>query len=421
MKTLELINNIRNGSYDQRILDIYTDESRLEYQRKRYISLLQEHLERFGESDVIIVSTPGRSELTGNHTDHQHGQVLACSINLDILAVASKSRKMQIYSSGRFLGKIDSLEYDPKQQGTSVALVKGVLSCLKKNGYAYGNANVVMTSDVLVGSGLSSSAAFEVMIGNIMSHLYNDGMIDQVSIAKYAQYAENEYFGKPSGLMDQCACALGGVAYIDFKDNSNPQIERVSFDLNSYGYSLCIVNTAGSHSNLTGEYASIPSEMKEVASFFGRDFLREVDEQKVLDNIAELRKTCSDRSVLRALHMLEEDKRVVRQLANIKAGDFSGFLQTIRDSGNSSFKYLQNVYVSSEPQNQPISLALELSDIILADKGASRVHGGGFAGTIQAFVRNDILDEYRSRMEQVFGEGSCHIMHINNYGAVRVI
>ncbi|MBR0136992.1 MAG: galactokinase [Erysipelotrichaceae bacterium] len=421
MKTLELINNIESGKLDQRILDIYTDESRLDYQRKRYVALLKEHYERFGESDVIIVSAPGRSELIGNHTDHQHGQVLACSLNIDILAVASRSRKMQIYSSGRFLGRIDSIDYDPKQKGTSVALVKGVLNCLKENGYVYGNANVVMTSDVLVGSGLSSSAAFEIMIGNIMSHLYNDGMIDQVTLAKYAQKSENEFFGKPSGLMDQCACALGGVAYIDFKDTSNPQIEKVNFDLNGYGYSLCIVNTAGSHSNLTGEYAAIPAEMKQIASYFGKEYLREVDEQQVLDNISELRKKYSDRAVLRALHMLEEDKRVEKQLANIKAGDFNEFLETTKASGNSSFKYLQNVYVSADPKTQPISLALQLSEIILKDKGASRVHGGGFAGTIQAFVRNDIVDEYKKKMEEVFGEGNCLIMHINNYGAVRVI
>ncbi|MBQ1878060.1 MAG: galactokinase, partial [Erysipelotrichaceae bacterium] len=207
MKTLDIIKDIENGKYDSRLMDIYTDSSRLEYQRKRYIALLQEHMERFGECDVMIISAPGRSEITGNHTDHQNGCVLACSLNLDILAVASKSRNMNIYSNGRFLGKIDSIEYSEKQKGTSVALVKGILNCLKQGGYSYGNANVVMRSDVLVGSGLSSSAAFEIMIGNIMSHLYNDGMIDQVTLARYAQKAENEYFGKPCGLMDQCACA----------------------------------------------------------------------------------------------------------------------------------------------------------------------------------------------------------------------
>ena len=423
MKVTALINDFKSGLNDSLLLDFYVDESMIESQRKRYVSLLTEYLTKFGDDDVIVVSVPGRSELTGNHTDHQHGCVLACSINLDIICVAARADKMEIYSNGQFISGVsaEDTSYDPAQQHTSAALVRGVLHCLKENGYNIGNFRAVMRSNVLVGSGLSSSAAFEVMTGTVASYLFNDGNVPKVKIAKYSQYAENRYFGKPCGLMDQCACALGGIAYIDFRDPQDPLIETVDFKLNEFGYSLCIVNTGGSHSKLTGEYAAITEEMKQIANFFNEDVLRDVTARQIVNNMKLLRDNYGDRAIMRSLHMINENERVEKQLVNTREGNIRGFLDIIKESGNSSFKYLQNVYTSADLSYQPLSLGLMLSENYLDDEEACRVHGGGFAGTIQAFVKNEHVRGYKEYMDKVFGKDSCIVLQVNSHGSDRVL
>ncbi len=423
MKTKSLIADFKSGKYNQKLLEIYTDEQVIPQEVSRYIDLLNEHLDLFGEQDVSIISVPGRSEITGNHTDHQNGRVLACSINLDIVAVVSKSDSFNCYSTGRLIRDVDinDLSFNQKQTGTSTALIKGVLTKLVENDYNIGNVNVVMRSNVPVGSGLSSSAAFEVMIGNIMNYMFNDGKIPQVEIAKYSQFAENVYFGKPSGLMDQCACAYGGLVYIDFESLQQPKIKNINLNLKEHGYSLCIIKTGGSHSDLTTDYAAIPNEMKKVANYFHKQVLRQVSVDDVLKHLDQIREQCGDRAVLRALHMLQEDERVEQQLLNITNNDFEKFLKTIKESGDSSYKYLQNIYSNKDITTQPIALALLLSEMYLKDTGVARVHGGGFAGTIQAFVKNECVYGYKGYMEQFFGKDSCLILQINNKGAHKVM
>ena len=420
MKVTALINDFKSGKNDSLLLDFYVDESMIESQRKRYVSLLNEYLTKFGDEEVIILSVPGRSELTGNHTDHQHGCVLACSINLDIICVAAPADKMEIYSNGQFISGVsaEDTSCDPAQQHTSAALVRGVLNRLEANSYKIGNFHAVMRSNVLVGSGLSSSAAFEVMIGTIASYLFNDGKVPKVEIAKYSQYAENKYFGKPCGLMDQCACALGGIAYIDFRDPADPVIETVDFKLNEFGYSLCIVNTGGSHSKLTGEYAAITEEMGNIAHFFNEDVLRDVTVRQILNNMKLLRDNYGDRAILRAIHMINENDRVEKQLVNTREGNIKGFLDVIKASGNSSFKYLQNVYTNADLAYQPLSLALLLSENCLGEDEACRVHGGGFAGTIQAFVPLTRVDAFCAEMDRLLGAKSCHRLSIRPVGGV---
>lgn len=300
-------------------------------------------------------------------------------------------------------------------------MVRGVLAKLKELGYQLGGFNAYVTSDVLMGAGLSSSAAFETLIGTIIDGLYNDMRIDMVTIAKVGQYAENVYFGKPCGLMDQCACAVGGLIEIDFKDPSKPIVEHIDVDFSKYHHSLCIVDTKGSHADLTDAYGAVPAEMKVVAKYFGKEVLREVDKNEFYANIANVRKVCNDRAVLRAIHFFNEDARVERIVKDLKNDDFSGFKQGIKQSGDSSYKYLQNVYASFDSDHQAIAIGIAISDMLLKDHGVCRVHGGGFAGTIQAFVEDDFVVEYKTGIEKVFGNGSCHVLKVRKYGGCKVM
>ena len=290
-----------------------------------------------------------------------------------------------------------------------------------ERGYSVGGFRAYATSDVLIGAGLSSSAAFEILIGTILSGLYNDRSISAIEIAIIGQYAENVYFGKPCGLMDQMACSVGNLVHIDFKDPKNPEVEKLNFNMSEHGYSLCITDTKGSHADLTDEYAAVPQEMKAVAKYFGKEVLRDVSYADVIKEIASLRKALGDRSVLRAVHFLCENERVVKEVNALKRGDMNLFLNTVKESGDSSFKYLQNVYSNHDVENQNISIALMMSDILLKTEGVSRVHGGGFAGTIQAFVKNDFVETYKAQMDHIFGEGSCKDLRIRKYGGMKVI
>ena len=356
-------------------------------------------------------------------TIHQHGCVLAGSINLDAIGVVARQDDVINVVSDSFNIKpiyLNDLDKKDEEEGTSEGLIRGVVSKLKELGYNIGGFKAFITSDVLVGAGLSSSAAFETIIGTIIDGLYNDMSIDMVTIAKVGQYAENVYFGKPCGLMDQCASSVGALIHIDFKDNDHPVVEKVDVDFSSFHHSLCIVDVHASHADLTDDYAAIPTEMKEVAHFFGKEFLREVSEEEFKAHIPELREKMSDRCVIRALHFFKEDARVEKAVLALKNNDFDTFKSVIKSSGDSSYKYLQNIYSNHDETNQAVSIALGLSEDILGDKGVCRVHGGGFAGTIQAFVEDDYVETYKNEIEKYFGEGSCHILKVRKYGGKKV-
>lgn len=423
--TRVFMDEFRNGVYQQRLKEIYVDEAVLDYQEGRYIKALESFEKIYGEQNVEIYSAPGRSEVGGNHTDHQHGKVLATSLNLDAIAIVAKTENnvITMKSEGYRALEVDLSELEPQkgEEGGSKGLIRGVAAGLKQHGYQIGGFQAYVCSDVLSGSGMSSSAAYEVLVGNILSGLYNDMQIDPVLIAQVSQYAENVYFGKPCGLMDQMACSVGGLINIDFADPSKPVVKRVNVDFEAYGYSLCLVDTKGSHADLTPDYAAVPAEMKSVAAYFGKSVLREVDEKEFYREIPKLRTRVGDRAVLRAIHLFEENKRVDGQVAALEAGDFELFKKLIRASGDSSFKYLQNVYSNHKLQEQGVSLGLAVSDIVLGDRGVNRVHGGGFAGTIQAFVPNDMVKEYKETLDGVFGEGACLVLKVRSCGGVKVV
>lgn len=422
----EIKKTIESGGLDGKLKELYVDADMIFAQRKRFLGSLAQFEKNFSSKDVSIFSSPGRSEISGNHTDHQHGMAVAAAVNMDVLCVAAKnsSHTVCVISEGYEPFRIDSrnLEIVKQEEGTTVALIKGILSGMKENGFEIGGFDCYMTSSVLQGSGLSSSAAFENAIGTIVNYFFNGGKIHPTEIAKISKFAENVYFGKPSGLLDQIASSTGGLITIDFKDPENPLVKKIDVDFERFGSTLCIVDTKGSHAELTDEYAAIPKEMKTVASFFKKTHLRNVDSSDFYENIAELRKTCSDRAILRAIHFFTEEENVSHISDCLEKNDFEGFLHFIKKSGNSSFKFLQNIYSTKHPEIQNISLALALSEHLLEDgNGVARVHGGGFAGTIQAFVRNDFVPTYRENIEAVFDKGSCHTLKIRPCGSVNVI
>lgn len=425
MLASQLITQFENNEYNEMLVDLYEDPSMLAMQQERYINALKKFIELYGDKEVQIYSAAGRSEVSGNHTDHQHGRVLAASVNLDSIAIVhpTDDNVIRVVSDGFDIAPVDLNELDvvDAEEGTSEALIRGVAAALKAEGWKLGGFEGFITSNVLAGAGLSSSASFEVLIGTILSGLYNNEDIDMVTIAKASQVAENKYFGKPCGLMDQCACAVGGLISIDFQDPSKPVVHPVDADFSKFGYSLCIVDTKGSHADLTHEYAAVPAEMKQVAALLGKEVLREVDEADLYANLAKIREAAGDRAVLRAIHFFNENERVPQVVSALESGDFDGFLQGIQASGNSSFKYLQNVFAASDPVNQAVSLGLARSDELLGGHGVSRVHGGGFAGTIQAFVEEDFTDTYKEELDKVFGEGSCHVLKVRKKGGTRVL
>lgn len=417
---------ISSGSLNARISDITQDDSRLELEQSRYIEAVNRFIELYGDREVSIFSAPGRSEISGNHTDHQHGHVLAASINRDAIAVASvrDDRIVRVVSGSSPIITIDlsKLDKDESEFGTTVALIRGVIRGIIDRGYVIGGFDCYITSEVLIGAGLSSSAAFETVIGTVVNGFYNDMKISAIEIAQIGQFAENVFFGKPCGLMDQMACSVGSLVHIDFADPENPIVEAVDFDLDKYGMSLVITDTKGSHSDLTADYAAVPAEMGSVAAFFGKKFLNDVPEEDVISRIGDVRKKCGDRAVLRALHFYNENRRVKAIVDAIKADDIEGFLNGIRSSGDSSFKYLQNVYTNNDINHQNVSVALLMSDVKLnGNKGVARVHGGGFAGTIQAFVKNEAVEDYKNSMEQIFGEGTSSVLKIRKYGGIKVL
>ena len=423
MKPYELINLLNNGGLDK-YAALY---SNIDATRVRFIEAIEAFVAEFGsDRDIAIFSVPGRSEIVGNHTDHNCGKVMAGAINRDIVAIAAKNNDgaVRFFSEKYSMDTIKLSDVSVPanfRKFTSRALIAGMAHSLVNAGHEIGGFDTYTCTEVLKGSGLSSSAAFEVMVGNIFNHFYNGGRIDNQEIAKHAQYAENVYFGKPCGLMDQMACAVGGFVYIDFENNSSPIVESVDFSLYGAGYSLCIVNTGGNHASLNADYASVPAEMRSVAEFFGKPVLRGISESDILARATELRAKVGDRAILRALHFVRENDRVEAVRDAVKSGDTNAFCEVILASGRSSFEYLQNVYTTLNVGEQGLSLALAITEGYLSGKGCAwRVHGGGFAGTIQVFVRNEYLDGYVALINSVFGDGAAMPLNIRPLGAAKL-
>ncbi len=416
---------IISGAYDELLKDIYVDAGRICENRKRYVQAIKCFEGLYGEGEVCIFSAPGRSEIGGNHTDHQHGEVLAASINKDCIAIvrATEDNVVKVVSDGykMITVSLEDLEKQQSEEGTTLSLIKGVMFAVKERGYQLGGFEAYVTSDVLIGAGLSSSAAFETLIGTVISGLYNNMEISPVEIAIIGQFAENVYFGKPSGLMDQMASSVGSLVHIDFADPKKPIVEKVEFDFDKQGYSLCITDTKGSHADLTPEYAAVTIEMRGVAAMFGKEVLGQVAKEDIFENASQIRKKLGDRAFLRALHFTQENIRVQKQVQALKDNDIDEFLKWIQASGDSSYKYLQNVYTTQDITHQNVSVALAVSDVLLGDKGVSRVHGGGFAGTIQAFVRNEAVEAYKAGMDSVFGEGACDVLKVRKFGGIKVL
>ena len=369
-------------------------------------------------------SAPGRTEIGGNHTDHQRGRVLAAAVNLDTVAAVRENGTdlIRILSQGYPLCEVDLKELRPRESeiNTTPALVRGVAARFAQLGCKLRGFDAYCESTVLPGSGLSSSAAFEVLIGTVLNVMFFDGKATAAEVAQIGRYAENVFFGKPCGLMDQTASAVGNLVTIDFFEKDRPEIRPVAFDFSACGHALCIIDTRASHADLTDEYAAVPGEMRGIANYFGKDVLTEVDERDFYAAIPALRKECGDRAVLRAVHFYQENARVLRQVAALERGDFAEFLQLIRESGRSSWMYLQNVIPAGNTAHQDVALALAMCEHFLQGKGAFRVHGGGFAGTVQAFVPFDLLDDFRAGIDGALGAGACHVLNIRPQGGVEL-
>lgn len=422
-KASHFLKDLQQDRYPSIFQELYSTYN-IAYQKRRYQQALEKFIALYGDREVAVYSTPGRSEVCGNHTDHQHGQVLAAAVDLDMIAVVAKNEhQINILSDSYKIENImlDDLSKKENETETSQGLVRGVLSRFQELGYQIGGFTAYMTSDVLQGSGLSSSAAFEVMIGTILSGLYNDMSVDPVTIAQIGQYSENVYFEKPCGLMDQCACSVGSLIHIDFHDAQAPMVEKIDVDFSQFHHSLCIVDVHASHADLTEDYAAIPQEMQKVAQYFHCDDLSSVSEEAFYEHFNDIRQKVQDRAMLRAIHLFDENKRVKQAVQALKNNDFSLFKSIIQASGESSFDYLQNVYSHRYVQQQALSLALALSQKILGNNGVCRVHGGGFAGTIQAFVADEHVEHYRQNIEKYFGQGSCHVLKVRRYGGIKVM
>lgn len=425
-KITALIEKIANGK-NPLFQELYgVNEVVLKEQSDRYAALMSEFQQVYGTDDVSLFSSPGRTEIGGNHTDHNYGRVLAGAVNLDNIAVAASNgtNVIRIQSVGypEFQVDLSAMEIDPAQFYTSSSLVKGICVSMKEKGYSIGGFDACIEGRVPKGSGLSSSASFEVLIGAIINHLFNDGKMSTVENGIIGQWSENNYFGKPCGLMDQTACSVGGLITIDFEDPSKPIVKEVDFDFVKTGFALVITDVGGGHDDAASqaEYASLPTEMKAVAAELGAKVLREVTLEQIVDKIPEIRKVTGDRAILRAYHFQGDNQRVVEQVAALENNDFQSFLKMVVESGYSSYMYNQNIFDVVHKDEQVVSLALALSEMILKGKGAWRVHGGGFGGTIQAFVPQDLLDKYIATLEHVYGKGSCHKLFIRAKGSIKL-
>ncbi len=419
---------LSDGDYDDKLMYLYVcARNKTKKYADRYIDVIDSFVETFGDAeDIALFSAPGRTEIGGNHTDHQHGCVLAGSVNLDIIAAArpNGTNTVRIQSRGYKMDVIDldDLEIHEEQFDKAIALIRGVIRKFTDIGCRVRGFDAYTISNVLKGSGLSSSAAFEVLVCTIINGLFANNEVNAVEIAKFGQFAENIYYDKPSGLMDQMASSVGSVVAIDFASTEEPVVNKVELDLNKHSHALCIIDSGADHADLTNEYASIPEDMKSVAAYFGKEYLREVDEKEFMSEIKNIRKALqNDRAVLRAIHFFNDNRRAREEVSALKNDDFERFCDLVRESGRSSYMYLQNVYAASMPKQQAVSLTLALCEEFLGDRGAYRVHGGGFAGTVQAFVPFDMLDEFKMKIENILGDGMCHVLSIRPAGGCELV
>lgn len=421
MKIKELQTFINQGNLDDKLTMLYGEEA-LASQKQRYVSILEEAYNHFGDKEAKLFSAPGRTEVGGNHTDHQLGRVLAASLNLDVVAavIPTQDNIVTYASKGYDVKPVDvsDISIHPEEKNTTEALIRGVASGLCKRGYKAGGFMCYAESDVINGGGMSSSAAFEVLLGTIQNTLYNEDKVSSETIAKVGQFAENEYFMKASGLLDQMACSVGSFAYMDFKDPENPIVEKVPFDPSAYGYHLIITDVKASHADLSDEYSQVPLEMKAVAKVLGHSVLSETSLEELFAHIPTIRKECGDRAFLRAYHFLTETQRAKQEAEALHRKDIDTFMKLVRESGHSSWMYLQNISVPSTPKSQAVAIGLALSEALIHEDGAYRVHGGGFAGTIQAFVKHEEVDTFIQTMESAFGKGCCYILRIRNVGGI---
>lgn len=413
---------IQSSSFAQLLEDMYGNN---EYtiQKQRYLSLLESFRKEFGEGKVSLFSAPGRTEISGNHTDHNYGKVLAGSINYDTIAVSRQVNEdtITILSESytdKFIISITDLKQNPGDNGTA-ALIRGICAGFLEFGFKVGGLDAYISSNVLSASGLSSSASFEMLLCSIMNDFYNEGSIDPITLAKIGQYAENHYWNKPSGLLDQMACAIGGAISIDFGNPNTPLVEQIDYDFSKDNFSLVIVNTGGNHADLTDAYASVPNEMFSVAKALGKKVLMDLSIEDILGNLCQLREKLGDRAVLRALHFYKENERVDMQVEALKSNDFDRFLILIKESGNSSWKWLQNCYLNQEPREQAVSVALALTEIFIdtIGRGACRIHGGGFAGVILAIIPNTSIEQYEKLIRKTLGTDLFKI-NIRKQGAI---
>ncbi len=418
MNITEIKSKIQNGGFDNDFFMLYGESEKA---KVRYFEAACEFEKIYPQSnDIRIFSAPGRTEIGGNHTDHQHGSVLAGGVDMDVIAIVSLSgdNNVRIKSKGYDMDTIvlSELEKNDKEIGRAAALIRGVCYKFTEMGISLQGFNAYTTSNVLKGSGLSSSAAFEVLVGNIINGMFAENKISPIEIAKIGQFAERDYFGKPCGLLDQMASSLGGFTYADFHNPADPITEKIDLDIKKFGYTLCVVDTGGNHANLTQDYADITIECRQISNALGVEFLRDADQDKFYGSIAALRKEFGDRAILRAIHFFNEHNRVLAQRDALKEGRFEDFLKLVNASGQSSYDYLQNLYSTSAIKEQGLSLAIALTKLFLGDKGACRVHGGGFAGTIQCYIPDEMLNDYKKYIEASFGEGSCSVLSIRPVG-----
>lgn len=426
MKIQETRKLLESGRADRLFSQLYGAEM-VKENKERYGKLLTGYENVFGgDDDVRLFSSPGRTEISGNHTDHNHGKVLAGSINLDCVGVAAKNRSSRVHIVSETYGQdfeidLNNLEPSPKKAGT-VDLVKGLLKGFEESGYAVGGFNAYITSNVISAAGVSSSAAFEMLLCSMLNTFFNEGRMNNVAYAHIGKYAENHYWDKASGLLDQMACAVGGMITIDFLKPQEPVVEKIDYDFSAKNYSLIIVQTGKGHADLSADYSSVPNEMKKVAQFFHKEVLAELTEEELIEHLPQVRQFAGDRSVLRALHFFEENKRVAEEVKALREDRFQDFLDGITASGNSSWKWLQNCFTNASFQEQGITVTLALTELFIEKhkKGTCRVHGGGFAGVIMAMLPNELVDEYIAYIERCTGEHSAYRMTIRPYGAVCV-
>ena len=425
MKQNAVMDALQNGALDDSLKRMYAcPPDKLPHYRERFLDAVKSFGAEFGtEADIALFSAPGRTELCGNHTDHQGGHVLCGAVNRDIIGVAAIRTDGHIcvrsHEHKPEFVDITSLAPVPEEKGTAAALLRGISARFAALGYPVTGFNAYTVSDVPGGSGLSSSAAFEVLIGNICAAFFAKEPVSPVEIARIGQYAENVYLGKPCGLMDQMASALGGVVAIDFR-NAEPAVTQMDISLAAEGYALCILDSGDSHSDMTDAYAAVPAEMRSVAKVLGHTVLSQASRYELLSSVAQVRKTCGDRAFLRALHYFADDERVTKAVRSLQNGYFSQYLEEIRASGRSSFQYLQNAAVYDDPRHEGVAVTIALCELLLADRGAVRVHGGGFAGTVQAYVPLDMLESFQKRIEDALGKGCCQVMQLRSVGGMRL-